>query len=61
MATSILIEAEAEPTIEEITHRRHKKRGKREEQLTDLPAETIEYCLSDEEQVCYCCGGELMR
>ena len=50
---------EAEPTIEEITYRRRKKQGKREEQLENLPMETIEYRLSDEERVCSCCGGEL--
>jgi len=50
---------EAEPTIEEITYRRRKKQGKREEQLENLPVETIEYRLSDEERVCSCCGGNL--
>jgi len=49
----------AEPTIEEITYRRRKKQGKREEQLENLPVETIEYRLSDEERVCSCCGGEI--
>ena len=49
----------AEPTIEEITYRRRKKQGKREEKLENLPVETIEYRLSDEERVCSCCGGEL--
>lgn len=49
----------AEPTIEEITYRRRKKQGKREEKLENLPVETIEYCLSDEERVCSCCGREL--
>ena len=62
---SIFNEAEAEakpkaePTIEEITYRRRKKQGKRKEQLKDLPVETIEYRLCDEERVCSCCGGEL--
>lgn len=49
----------AEPTIEKISYRRRKKQGKREEQLENLPVETIEYRLSDEERVCSCCGGEI--
>jgi len=49
----------AEPTIEEITYRRKKQQGQREAQLADLPVETIEYRLPDEEQVCACCGGPL--
>lgn len=48
-----------EPTIEEITYKRRKKQGKREEQLKDLPVETIEYRLPPEEQVCPCCGEAL--
>jgi transposase len=49
----------AEPTMEEITYRRRKKQGQREEQLKDLPVETVEYRLSAEEQVCASCGGAL--
>lgn len=48
-----------EPTVETITYRRRKKRGQRKEMLENLPVETIEYRLSDEEQVCSCCGGKL--
>lgn len=48
-----------EPTMEEITFRRKKKRGHREAQLKDLPVETIEYRLSPQEQVCPCCGENL--
>ncbi len=48
----------SEPTMEEITYKRRKTKGKREEQLKDLPVETIEYRLSPEEQVCTC-GGAL--
>ncbi len=48
-----------EPTVEEITYKRHKKKGHREEMLKDLPVETIEYFLSQDEQVCDCCGGNL--
>jgi transposase len=48
-----------EPTVETITYRRRKKRGQRKSMLENLPVETIEYRLSDEEQVCSCCGGKL--
>lgn len=48
-----------EPTIETITYRRKKKRGHRETILENLPTETIEYRLSEEDQVCSCCGGSL--
>lgn len=48
-----------EPTMETITYNRSKKRGHREEQLENLPEETIEYRLPSEEQVCSCCGGSL--
>lgn len=47
-----------EPTIEEITYKRRKKQGQREEMLKDLPVETIEYRLSEEEQTCDC-GNQL--
>lgn len=48
-----------EPTFEEITYKRRKTRGHREEMLKDLPVETIEYRLPEEEQICPCCGGQL--
>ena len=48
-----------EPAVEEITYRRRKKQGQREELLEDLPFETIEYRLPSEEQVCPSCGGAL--
>ena len=55
-------EAEAkslpEPTYEEITYKR-KIKGKREEQLKDLPVEIVEHRLSPEEQVCSC--GEALH
>ena len=55
-----MVEATApEPTMEEITYKRRKRQGKREEDLKDLPVETIEYRLSPEEQVCPCCNGPL--
>jgi len=48
-----------EPTLETITFRRRKKRGHRELMLENLRTETVEYRLSDEQQVCSCCGGNL--
>jgi len=48
-----------EPTIEEIIYKRKKKIGKRDIQLEDLPTETIDYKLLDEQRVCACCGGKL--
>lgn len=48
-----------EPTVEEITYKRRKTSGHREEMLQDLPVETIEYRLSESEQLCPCCGGQL--
>lgn len=47
-----------EPTIEEITYKRKKKQGHREEMLKDLPVETVEYHLPEEEQKCEC-GAKL--
>lgn len=48
-----------EPTVEEITYKRRKRQGQREEMFKDLPVETIEYRLSEEERVCDICEGEL--
>lgn len=48
-----------EPTIEEITYKRKKKQGCREEKLKDLPVETIIYELSEEEQICKQCGEKM--
>lgn len=48
-----------EPTVETITYKRRKKSGQRQLMLENLPVETIEYRLSEEEQVCSCCGGNL--
>lgn len=47
-----------EPTVETITYERKKQQpGQREEKLKNLPVERVEYRLSEEEQVCSCCGG----
>jgi transposase len=48
-----------EPTMETVTYQRKKQRGQREAMIEDLPVETIEYHLPDEEQVCPCCNGAL--
>jgi len=45
-----------EPTIEEITYKRKKTVGHKNEMLKDLPTETIIYELSEEEQICPDCG-----
>jgi transposase len=49
-----------EPETEEITYRRKKQKGKREADLSGLPAERIEYELGESERVCPECG-ETMR
>jgi transposase len=48
-----------EPAVKEITYKRRKSKGHREEMLKDLPIEIIEYRLPEDEQVCSCCGGKL--
>lgn len=66
LAMDLFNEAEAEadpaipePTVETITYRRKKTRGSREAKLESLPVETIEYRLTEAEQVCPCCSGSL--
>lgn len=50
--------AAKEPTVETITYERKKKQpGQRAEMLKNFPTEIIEYRLSEEEQVCSCCGS----
>jgi len=49
----------AEPELEEIKYKRKKRAGKKQEMLSDLPVETIEYYLSEEEQSCPECGDSL--
>jgi len=48
-----------EPTVEEVTVRRKKRRGNRNVQTENLPRETIEHRLPETDQVCSCCGGAL--
>ncbi len=45
----------SEHTMEEITYKRKKQKGKREADLKDLPVETVNYTLSENEQVCPTC------
>jgi transposase len=63
---SLLNEAEAEadpsvkdPTVEEITYKRRKKKGNNNRILENLPVEVIEYKLSEDELECPACNGPL--
>lgn len=47
-----------EPSAEEISYKRKKKQGQKEENFKDLPVETIEYYLPENEQNCDC-GSKL--
>lgn len=51
--------ARGEPTMETITYRRRKQRGQREVMLEDLPVETVEYHLPEQERTCPSCSGPL--
>lgn len=46
----------AEPTYEEITYKRKKRVGKREEDLAGLPTERVDYELPESERICPECG-----
>jgi transposase len=48
-----------EPPMEKVTYERRKRTGKREEDLSDLPVETVVYKLAEGEQACACCGNAL--
>ncbi|MDQ0111947.1 IS66 family transposase [Paenibacillus harenae] len=58
-AEMIAVPAGEEPRSEQITYERRKSSGKRTEDLSKLPVETITYSLEEGEQVCACCGGFL--
>ena len=49
----------SEPQVEEITYERKKRKGKREEDLKDLPLEIVEYALPASECSCPQCGEHL--
>jgi len=46
-----------EPVVEEISYKRKKRVGKREEDLSCLPVERIDYELSETERICPECGN----
>jgi len=48
-----------EASFEEVTYTRKKRVGKRADDLSKLPAETVEHELSESERVCPECGGAL--
>lgn len=48
-----------EPELEEITYKRRKQVGKREDDLSALPVEVVEYSLPESEQICPDCCGTL--
>jgi transposase len=48
-----------EPAIEEITYTRRKRQGKREEDLSALPVETINHTMPEEERICPICGDPM--
>ena len=57
-------EVEAKPelpeeTYEVIVNRRRKQKGDRDSKLDNLPVERVEYQISEEEQICQCCGGQI--
>ena len=48
-----------EPELEEITYKRRKRAGKREDDLCELPVEVVEHTLPAEERICPACGEPL--
>jgi transposase len=48
-----------EPPMEKVMYERRKSSGKREDDLSKLPIETVLYTLDESEQACGCCGGVL--
>jgi transposase len=48
-----------EPTVEEITYKRRKTKGKNDKMFEDLPVEIVEYRLMEEEQACPECHDHL--
>ncbi len=47
------------PEMEKVTYERRKTTGKREEDLSKLPVETVTNTLEEGEQICTCCSGSL--
>lgn len=50
-----------EPTVEEITYKRRKTKGKNDKMLEDLPVETVEYHLPEKDQACPQCNEHMHR
>ena len=50
---------EPEPELEEITYKRHKRVGKREDDLSGVPVEVVKHELPENERICPECDGEL--
>jgi len=48
-----------QPELVQITYNRRKQKGKREDDLSGLPEETVKHTLPESERVCPECGGEL--
>lgn len=48
-----------EPTVEEVTRRKSKRVGKRKEDLSALPVDTVNHSIPQEEQVCPECGEQM--
>lgn len=48
-----------EPELEEITYKRNKRKGKREQDFSGFPIERIEYDIPENERVCPDCGDEM--
>ncbi|MGG1664605.1 IS66 family transposase [Brevibacillus sp. NRS-1366] len=48
-----------EPEMEKVTYERHKLSGKRKEDLSKLPIETVTYQLTEGERICPCCNGSM--
>ena len=58
-AEALADEKAAEPDLEQLTYKRRKQAGKREMDLSRLPAEQVVHELRSEERVCPGCGGPL--
>jgi transposase len=48
-----------EPTLEQITYTRRKRVGKREDDLSGVPVETVIHTLPEEERICPECGSPM--
>ncbi len=48
-----------EPTLENVTYTRKKRVGKREEDISKLPVEVVEYTIPEQDKICPECGEAL--